>query len=97
MNIYVGNLPFSITEDKLKEAFTEYGTVVSVKIIIDKQSGKSRGFGFVEMANDSEAQKAIEQANGKELEGRNLKVNEAKRREEKGNSYSNNYQNRNKS
>lgn len=82
MNIYVGNLPWKATEDSLKEEFSTFGQVVSVKIITDKFTGKSKGFGFVEMANDAEAQNAISQMNGKDYMGRNLRVNEAKPREE---------------
>jgi len=80
MNIYVGNLSFSMTEADLKEAFSVYGTVQSASIISDKISGQSRGFGFVEMPNKDEAEKAIAALNGKEVKGRALKVNEAKPR-----------------
>ncbi len=78
MNIYVGNLDFKVNENDLKEIFGEYGTVASVKIIIDKYSGKSKGFGFVEMENQSEGKKAIDELNGATLENRALKVNESK-------------------
>ena len=80
MNIYVGNLSYSVTEDDLKTAFAEFGEVESVKIITDKFSGQSKGFGFVEMPNKGEAQAALESLNGKDLKGRNLNVNEAKPR-----------------
>lgn len=80
MNIYVGNLSFSMTEADLKEAFSVYGTVQSASIITDKISGQSRGFGFVEMPNKDEAEKAIAALNGKDVKGRALKVNEAKPR-----------------
>ncbi len=80
MNIYVGNLNFKVNEHDLKEIFEEYGEVKSVKIIMDKFSGRSRGFGFVEMDNDSDAQKAIEELNGSTLEEREMVVNEAKER-----------------
>ena len=80
MNIYVGNLSYTVTEDDLKAAFSEFGEVDSVNIIKDKFSGRSKGFGFVEMPNNSEADKAIEALNGTELKGRNLKVNQAKPR-----------------
>ena len=80
MNIYVGNLSFNMTEADLKEAFGVYGTVQSASIITDKVSGQSRGFGFVEMPNKAEAEKAIASLNGKDLKGRALKVNEAKPR-----------------
>jgi RNA recognition motif-containing protein len=76
--LYVGGLPFSTTEDALKEAFAQAGAVESATIIVDKMSGRSRGFGFVEMANDEDAQKAIDLWNGKELEGRTITVNEAR-------------------
>ena len=80
MNIYVGNLSFNLTEDDLRTAFSAYGTVEKAAIITDKMSGQSRGFGFVEMPNREEAVKAIESLNGKDLKGRNLKVNEAQPR-----------------
>jgi RNA recognition motif-containing protein len=80
MNIYVGNLHYDINEDELKEIFQEYGEVNSVKVITDKYSGRSKGFGFIEMPNDKEAKKAIENTNGIELKGRNIKVNQARER-----------------
>jgi RNA recognition motif-containing protein len=83
-NIYVGNLPYTTTGDDLVELFQAYGTVTSGQVIIDKFSGRSRGFGFVEMANDDEAQAAIEALNGKPFAGRPLTVNEARPREERG-------------
>ena len=83
MNIYVGNLPFSTSENDLAELFSEYGQVVSTKIITDRMSGKSRGFGFVEMENDDEAKAAIEALDQKEFQNRTLKVNEARPREER--------------
>jgi len=76
--LYVGGLAYSTTEDSLKEAFAQAGTVETATIIIDKMSGRSKGFGFVEMASEEEAQKAIELFDGKELEGRTIKVNEAR-------------------
>ncbi len=76
--LYVGNLSYDTTEDSLKETFSEAGTVESVAIIKDKFSGRSRGFGFVEMAKDEDAEKAIEMFNEKDVDGRNLVVNEAK-------------------
>jgi RNA recognition motif-containing protein len=82
MNIYVGNLHYEINEDFLKTVFEEYGTVESAKIIIDKYSGKSKGFGFIEMPEESEGLKAIEALNGKEVKGRNLKVNQAREKSE---------------
>lgn len=83
-NIYVGNLPYTTTGDDLVELFQAYGTVTSGQVIIDKFSGRSRGFGFVEMANDDEAQTAIDALNGQPYGGRPLTVNEARPREERG-------------
>jgi RNA recognition motif-containing protein len=77
MNIYVGGLHFKMSEAELKETFEKYGEVTSAKIIIDKYSGKSKGFGFVEMPNDAEAKKAIGELNGTEISGRNITVNES--------------------
>ena len=79
--LYVGGLPYSITEDRLEELFTEHGTVESARVITDKFTGRSRGFGFVEMSSQEEAQVAIDKLNGTDLEGRSLTVNEAKPRE----------------
>ncbi len=76
--LYVGNLPFSATEQTLSETFAECGTVDSVKIITDRDTGRSKGFGFVEMSTDAEAQKAISKFNGADYEGRAMTVNEAK-------------------
>ena len=81
-NIYVGNLPWSFKDESLKELFEEHGDVTSAKVIVDRMSGRSRGFGFVEMANGDEAASAIEALNGQEAEGRELKVNEAKPRDD---------------
>ena len=83
MNIYVGNLPYSATEDGMRELFSEYGNVESSSIIIDRATGRSRGFGFVQMPDDSEAQKAIEELNGKDFDGRTLTVNQARERAER--------------
>ena len=80
MNIYVGNLSREVTKDDLLEAFEEFGQVESVKIITDRVSGESRGFGFVEMPAEAEAQSAINGLNGKELKGETLAVNEARPR-----------------
>ncbi len=77
MKIFVGSLPFSVQDDDLREYFEEYGEVTSATVIMDKISGRSRGFGFVEMADDAEAQKAIEELNGAELSGRTIVVNKA--------------------
>ena len=78
MNIYVGNLSHEATEDSLREAFAAFGQVESVNIIKDRFSGESRGFGFVEMPSKQEAEKAIEEMNGKDLNGRAVSVNEAR-------------------
>lgn len=76
-NLFVGSLPFSVTEDALRQLFAQYGQVQSVSVIRDKYSGQSRGFGFVEMNTDEEAQKVIQALNGYALEGRNIVVKEA--------------------
>ena len=81
--LYIGGLSYESTEDSLKQYFSEAGTVESVNIISDKFSGRSKGFGFVEMATDKEALKAIEMFNDKEFEGRSLKVNEARPMEDR--------------
>jgi RNA recognition motif-containing protein len=78
MNIYVGNLSFSTKEEAVRELFEQYGEVEQVRIITDRDTGRPRGFAFVEMPNDKEAQSAIEATNGAELDGRTLKVNQAK-------------------
>ena len=80
MNIYVGNLSYEVTEEDLKKAFEVFGEVDTVKVIKDNYTGRSKGFGFVEMSAKSEAQSAIEGLNGKDLKGRNLNVNEARPR-----------------
>src|SRR6185436_510646 len=82
--LYVGNLSFQTTENDLQTMFGEAGTVQSVSIIEDRETGRSRGFGFVEMTTAEEAQAAIASFDGKEIDGRNLKVNEAKPREDRG-------------
>jgi len=82
MNIFVGNLNFRVNESDLEGIFEEYGTVSSAKIITDKFTGKSRGFGFVEMENDSEANSAIENLNGSTYENREMVVNEARPRKQ---------------
>jgi len=83
MNIYVGNLSYGVSEDNLREVFEAYGEVSSCKVITDKYSGRSKGFGFVEMDNDAEAQAAIDQLEGAEIDGREVRVNEARPREDK--------------
>ena len=80
-NLYVGNLPFSVTEADFRAMFEEYGAVSSANLIMDRDTGRPRGFGFVEMDDDSQAQAAMDALNGADLDGRALKVNEAKPRE----------------
>ena len=82
--LYVGGLSYDTTEETLRQTFAQAGTVETVKVIVDRDSGRSKGFGFVEMATDEEAAKAIETLNGKELDGRSLTVNEAKPMEPRG-------------
>jgi RNA recognition motif-containing protein len=93
MNIYVGNLSYNVEELDLKEIFEEYGSVSSVKIITDKFTGKSKGFGFVEMASDDEAKRAIDELNGGELESRKIVVNESQPREKEDRPNNNNRRN----
>jgi len=81
--LYVGSLSYDTTEDTLKDAFSQAGTVESATVIMDKMTGRSKGFGFVEMASDEEAQKAIEMLNGKEIDGRAVVVNEARPMEDR--------------
>jgi RNA recognition motif-containing protein len=83
--LYVGNLGFDVTDRDLEAVFAQVGVCESVAVVTDKFSGQSRGFGFVEMSSNAEAQKAIQQFNGYDLKGRALKVNEARDREERGN------------
>ncbi len=83
MNIYVGNLSYGLTEDELRDVFAEFGEVSSASIITDKYSGRSKGFGFVEMPTQAEAEEAIRTLDGKSVKGRNLKVNQARPREER--------------
>ena len=84
MKLYVGNLSFNTTNQDLNDLFGEVGTVESTNIIEDRETGRSRGFAFVEMSTAAEAQAAISSLDGKEIDGRNLKVNEAKPREDRG-------------
>ena len=84
--LYVGNLPYSATEDSLKEAFLEFGTVESVTIITDRDTGQSKGFGFLELATPQEAATAIARMNGREMDGRTLKVSEAQAKVPRGGS-----------
>jgi len=81
--LYVGNLPFEVVEQDLQELFAAHGDVVSAKVITDRETGRPRGFGFVEMARSEDAQKAIASLDGREFKGRNLKVNAAQPREER--------------
>ena len=93
MNIYVSNLSFNVQDEDLREFFTPYGEVTSAKIIMDRESGRSRGFGFVEMSDDAASQKAISELDSATVEGRTIKVMEAKPKEKKsfgGGGYSNN-------
>ena len=80
MNIYVGNLSYTLSEEVLRDAFAEHGEVTSAKILQDRDTGRSRGFGFVEMPNQSEGEAAISQLNGQDLDGRALRANEARPR-----------------
>ena len=84
MNIYVGNLPYSMDDDGLRAAFEQHGTVTSARVIIDRESGRSRGFGFVEMSDDAEARNAITAMNQADVGGRQLKVNESQPRDRGG-------------
>jgi RNA recognition motif-containing protein len=86
-NLYVGNLVWDATADDLLALFQEYGKVSRAQVITDRETGRSRGFGFVEMENDEEAQRAIDGINGKPFRGRNLLVNEARPREDRGGGY----------
>jgi RNA recognition motif-containing protein len=88
MNIYVSNLSFNVQDEDLREFFAEYGEVSSAKVITDKFTNKSRGFGFVEMSNDEAAQKAIQELDGAQVEGRTINVTVAKPREERSNNNS---------
>ncbi len=83
MNIYVGNLSYRMTDEDLGKLFSTYGAVSESKIVIDRETGRSKGFGFVEMPNQAEGDEAIKQLDGKEVEGRNIKVNVAKPKEDK--------------
>jgi len=77
MNIYIGNLSYNVTDDSLRSMFEEFGEIESAKVIMDRSTGRSKGFGFVEMPSNSEADQAIKALNGKFIEGRNIKVNHA--------------------
>ncbi len=82
--IYVGNLSYKVTEDDLKDLFAEFGTITEINVITDRETGRPRGFAFVEMESDDEATKAINSLNGKELQDREIVVNEAKPRRDSG-------------
>jgi RNA recognition motif-containing protein len=84
LKLYVGNLPYTVGDSNLQEMFSAFGTVTSAKVIMDRESGRSKGFGFVEMGSEQEAQAAMSGMNGKDMEGRALKVNEAKPKVEGG-------------
>jgi cold-inducible RNA-binding protein len=83
-NIFVGNLSFGATEDAVRSLFEQYGTVDRVSIVTDRDTGRAKGFGFVEMSGDAEAERAINSLNGQELDGRNLTINEARPKEDRG-------------
>ncbi len=87
MNIYAGNLSYSVTDEDLREAFGAFGEVSSANVISDRESGRSKGFGFVEMPVDDEAKLAIESLNGQDIKGRNINVNEARPKAERPRRY----------
>ena len=91
--LFVGNLSWTTTNDSLRDLFATIGNVVSAQVIMDKFTGKSRGFGFVEMENDQDAKKAADELNGKDLDGRAIAVNEAREQEDRGNRNSGGYRN----
>jgi RNA recognition motif-containing protein len=82
-NLFIGSLPFAVDDQQLRELFEPFGTVDSAKVIMDRETGRSRGFGFVEMSTEDEAKAAIDGMNGKEVSGRSISVNEARPREER--------------
>jgi RNA recognition motif-containing protein len=92
MNIYVGNLPYSVQDDELREAFEAFGEVSSAEVIFDRRTQRSRGYGFVEMENDDDGREAIEALNGSDFQGRELRVDESKPKEEKPSSRPRNQQ-----
>ena len=83
-NIFVGNLSYNVSENELRSVFEEYGTVDRVSVVTDRDTGQARGFGFVEMSNNAEGDRAIAELNGRELDGRALNVNEARPKEDRG-------------
>ena|SRR5947207_13372568 len=94
-NIFVGNLSFGATEDKVRSLFEAYGTIDRVSIVTDRDTGQPRGFGFVEMSNDAEGNRAITELNGRDLDGRALNVNEARPKESRGGGFGGGGQRRN--
>ena len=87
MNIYVGNISYQMRDNDLEDLFAPYGEVTSARVIMDRETNRSKGFGFVEMANKEDGEKAIEELNNNELDGRNIKVNEARPREPRPSRY----------
>jgi cold-inducible RNA-binding protein len=83
MNIYVGNIPYGMSDDEMRDLFAKYGEIISARIIMDRESGRSKGFGFVEMADQAMGEEAIKSLNGKDVLGRALRINEARPREER--------------
>ncbi len=83
MNIYVGNLSYGVTDDDLQQLFAEFGTVTSVNIIKDRDTGNSKGFGFIEMENQADGENAIKDLDGRDVKGRNIKVNQARPKDDK--------------
>lgn len=84
MNIYVGNLSYQVSDQELQEVFEEFGDVVSAKVIKDRETGRSKGFGFIEMTDDADAQTAIDELDGREINGRAVKVNKARPKQPAG-------------
>ena len=91
MNIYVGNLSYGVTEDELQQLFVEYGSVVSANLIMDRDTGNPKGFGFVEMENQVDAEKAIKELDGSSIKGRSIKVNQARPRNDRSRPKRNNW------
>jgi len=91
MNIYVGNLSYGVTEDELQQLFLEYGSVVSANLIMDRDTGNPKGFGFVEMENQADAEKAIKELDGSSIKGRSIKVNQARPKNDRSRPKRNNW------
>lgn len=91
MNIYVGNLSYGVTEDELQQLFVEYGSVVSANLIMDRDTGNPKGFGFVEMENQADAEKAIKELDGSSIKGRSIKVNQARPKNDRSRPKRNNW------